>query len=134
MVEETWSIGQLARMAGCGVGTIRFYERKGLLPPPPRRASGYRVYNQAALRRLNFVHRAKQLGFSLAETRELLELRVMPGSTCHKVQERAHHKVLEIAAKIKELRRFDRALDLLMAQCDRGQTEGECPFLDALER
>jgi MerR family copper efflux transcriptional regulator len=132
-MEKTFSIGQLATAAGIGVTTVRFYERKKLLPVPPRRASGYRIYDQAAVRRLHFIHQAKQLGFSLAETAELLELRVRPGRTCTNVRERAVQKIADVKQKIKQLKRFERALRVLVAQCDQGKTQGECPILGALE-
>ena len=112
---------------------MRFYERKGLLPVPPRRASGYRIYDQATVQRLHFIHQAKQLGFSLAEIAELLELRVRPGRTCTEVKGQAVQKITDIEQKIKQLKRFERALRALIAQCRQGKTEGECPILDALE-
>lgn len=127
------SIGQLAAASGIEVTTVRFYERKGLLPAPPRRASGYRIYDQAAVQRLHFIRQAKQLGFSLAEIAELLELRVKPGRTCSKVKAQAVQKVVDIEHKLKQLKRLKRALHVLIAQCDQGQTEGECPILNALE-
>lgn len=98
-MERTLSIGQLAAAAGIEVTTVRFYERKGLLPAPPRRASGYRIYDQAAVQRLHFIHQAKQLGFSLAEIAELLALRVRPGRTCTYVKGQAIQKIANIEQK-----------------------------------
>jgi DNA-binding transcriptional MerR regulator len=74
--------GELANWAGVNVETLRFYERKGLLPRPPRRASGYREYPLECVRLIRFIKRAQELGFSLREIRELLDLRVQPGVTC----------------------------------------------------
>ncbi len=132
-MENTLSIGQLAAAAGIEVTAVRFYERKGLLTAPPRRASGYRSYDQAAVQRLHFIRQAKQLGFSLAETAELLELRIRPGRTCSKVKGQAVQKIADIEQKVKQLKRFERALRVLIAQCAQGKTDGECPILDALE-
>lgn len=83
---HTMTIGQVARCAGVGVETVRFYERQGLLDAPPCRASGYRQYPQEVIRRIQFIKRAKDLGFSLKETRELLSLRVNPEMTCSDVK------------------------------------------------
>jgi len=82
---ESMTIGKLAKRAGVGVETIRFYERKGLLPEPPRRYSGYREYPESAIDRVRFIRRAKELGFTLKEIGELLELRIRPGTTCRQM-------------------------------------------------
>src|SRR6266571_3012042 len=82
---ESLSIGQVARRAGVGVETVRFYEREGLLEEPPRRASGYRQYSEQAIKRIHFIKRAQQLGFSLKEITELLMLRVDAQTSCEEV-------------------------------------------------
>src|SRR6266436_4864358 len=82
------SIGQVARQAGVGVETVRFYEREGLLEEPPRRASGYRQYDEQVVQRLHFIQRAKRLGFSLKEITELLLLRVDAQTSCDEVKGR----------------------------------------------
>jgi Hg(II)-responsive transcriptional regulator len=130
---ETLSIGELADAAGVQVTTVRFYERKGLLLPPPRRASGYRMYGGDAVQRLRFIQEAKELGFSLHEIAELLALRVGAGRTCRNVRQRAVHKIADMEARMQQLKRFRRALQKLVAQCEAGGTRGECPILDALE-
>lgn len=130
---QTLSIGELAENAGVQVTTVRFYERKGLLPPPPRRVSGYRMYGDEAIQRLRFIQEAKELGFSLHEIAELLALRVGAGRTCKNVRQRAVHKITDVDAKLRQLKRFKRALQKLVAQCEAGGTRGECPILDALE-
>ena len=126
-------IGGLAKAAGVRITTIRFYERKGLLPAPPRRASGYRVYGEDSLRRLRFIQEAKSLGFSLHEIQELLALRAVSGRACLKVRERATQKIQDVEGKIRQLRHFREALRHLVAQCETGGIQGECPMLEALE-
>src|SRR5579885_1563111 len=97
---ETLSIGQVARRAGVGVETVRFYEREGLLEEPPRRASGYRQYSEQVIKRIHFIKRAQQLGFSLKEIAELLTLRVDGQTDCSQVKERAAAKLAEVEQKI----------------------------------
>ena len=99
----TLTIGTVARRAGVGVETIRFYERKKLLPEPARDPSnGYRRYTESAVSRLKFIGRAKELGFTLRETRELLELRGGP-ATCGTVRSRAEDKIADVRRKIRDL-------------------------------
>lgn len=126
-------IGDVARASGLSVETVRYYEKQGLLPRAPRRRSGYREFTSDAVRRLRFVHRAKDLGFTLREIRDLLSLRVGRGSTCTDVRSRAAAKLDEVDARIAELRRVRRALARLIASCGGEGPNGECPFLDALE-
>ena len=94
------TIGQLARRAGVGVETVRFYEREGLISEPPRRPSGYRDYPLEAVSRIVFIRRAKKLGFSLKEISELLGLRVRPRRNCAQVKQNADAKIDDIDAKI----------------------------------
>src|SRR6516225_6755483 len=126
------TIGQAARSAGVGIETVRFYERQGLLQEPPRRNSGYRQYPEDVVARLHFIKRAKELGFSLKEIKELLALRVDPDTTCADVRSRAEAKIADVEEKIKALHRIKKALVKLTAVCrGRGPTS-ECPILDAL--
>ena len=130
---EPLRIGEVARSAGVGVETVRFYERQGLIEEPPRRESGYRQYHDAVIARLRFIRRAKDLGFSLKEIKELLSLRVEPRTSCRDVKRRAEAKIAEIEAKIEDLARIRHSLRRLAAACrGRGPTS-ECPILDALE-
>ena len=86
---KSFTIGQVAKHAGVGVETVRFYERKGLLEEPERKASGYRQFDEKVVDRIRFIRRAKELGFTLKEIKELLELRLDPATTCADVQSRA---------------------------------------------
>src|SRR5229473_978214 len=96
---DTLSIGQVARKAGVGVETVRYYEREGLLEEPPRRASGYRQYSEQVVTRLHFIKRAQQLGFSLKEISELLLLRVDAQTSCDEVKQRTEAKIAEVERK-----------------------------------
>ena len=127
------SIGQLANAAGVGVETVRFYERQGLLPEPPRRRSGYREYPRDAVKRVRFIRRAKSLGFTLREIAELLALRVDPDKTCADVRALARHKIADVDDKMRELERIRAALARHSRQCRGKGPTSECPILDALE-
>ena len=128
------TIGQLARRAGVGVETVRFYEREGLLKEPARRPSGYRQYDEGVVDRLRFIRRAKQLGFTLNEIKELLSLRIDPSTTCADVKSRAEAKLDDIAAKIRTLQRMKRALVKLTKACSGRGAASECPILEALDQ
>jgi MerR family mercuric resistance operon transcriptional regulator len=128
------TIGQLAKEAGVGVETIRFYEREGLLSQPQRRSSGYRQYSPEAVRRVRFIRHAKELGFTLKEIQELLELRVDPHSSCADVRRRASDKIADIEGRIASLERMREALESLARKCrGRGPTS-DCPILEELDR
>ncbi len=127
------TIGELARRTGVNLETVRFYERIGLLPKPKRRPSGYRVYSEADIRRLEFVKAAKAVGFSLREIAELMELRVDPQNTCDQVRARAEEKIRQIDEKIQELTRIRHALEVLAASCRGKGPQDPCPILQALE-
>ena len=128
------TIGQLARRADVGVETVRFYEREGLLEEPARRPSGYRQYDEIVVDRLRFIRRAKQLGFTLKEIKELLSLQIDPATTCADVKSRAEAKLDDIVAKIRSLQRMKRALVKLTKACGGRGAVSECPILEALDR
>lgn len=132
---EVLTIGQLARRAGVGVETIRFYEREGLIAEPKRRPSSrYRQYPPEAVKRVRFIRHAKELGFTLKEIQELLDLRVDPDSSCAGVRSRAREKIADIEARIDSLDRMKGALERLEKKCrGRGPTS-ECPILEELDR
>ena len=126
------TIGQLAQRAGVGVETIRFYEREGLIAEPPRRPSGYRDYPLEAVIRIVFIRRAKNLGFSLKEISELLNLRVRPRRNCALVKRNADAKIADIDTKMAGLRRMRRALLELTKACEKRTPTTECPILASL--
>lgn len=126
-------IGELARQAGVNLQTIHYYERRGLLPEPPRSEANYRVYSEEAVLRVRFIKRSQQLGFTLREIQELLSLRAEPGCECGEVLRRAEAKVREVDEKIRTLRRIRKALIKLMNECSGEGPATECPILDALD-
>ena len=128
----TLTIGKAARAAGLGVETVRFYEREGLLDRPARRESGYRQYGEGVVARLRFIRRAKELGFTLREVKELLALSGDPDATRADVRARALAKVADVEARVRGLLRIKGALVALTASCHGdGPLEG-CPILEAL--
>ena len=123
----------VARQAEVNLETIRFYERSGLLPKPPRTRSGYRSFSPEVVRRVRFIKRAQELGFSLKEVKELLSLRADPDTTCADLRARADEKLVDIEQKIRDLRRMQKTLTQLAAACPgRGPTTA-CPILESLE-
>jgi MerR family mercuric resistance operon transcriptional regulator len=134
MTSKPFTIGQVGRLAGVGVETVRFYEREGLLRQPERKPSGYRQYNHDVVSRLRFIAAAKELGFSLKEIKELLELRVGPHATCCDVRERAQAKISDIEEKIRTLQRMKASLVKLTKACRGRGPVSECPILDALDQ
>ena len=122
----------LARAAGVNVETLRFYERRGLLPPPPRRPSGYREYPPDAVDLVRFIQRARALGFSLAEIKELLALREVPRATCGDVTLIARKKADEIDAKIRDLGSMKAALTDLLKSCTGSAPITRCPIIESL--
>ena len=126
-------IGELARKAGVGVETVRFYEREGLLQEPPRRESGYREYSPETLVRLRFIRRAKELGFTLKEIKGLLELRLDATASRAEVRRQAKAKVADVEARIADLQRMRDVLQSLIRKCHGDGTTTGCPILGALE-
>ncbi len=127
------TIGHLAKQAGVNLETVRYYERRGLLPRPPRSASGYRLFPAEAARRLRFIRRAQELGFSLMEIRELLALRVSRRTTSAVIRARAEAKIADIEAKIKSLDSMKKTLRKLTTVCDGCAPLAECPILESLD-
>ncbi|HXF66458.1 MAG TPA: heavy metal-responsive transcriptional regulator [Burkholderiales bacterium] len=128
------TIGKVARGAGLAVDTVRYYEREGLLEKPARTPGGYRRYSPEAVKRLQFIRQAKELGFTLAEIRELLTLKVAPDKSCADVRARAQAKIADVESRIAQLERMKRALEQLAASCSGRGPTSECPILEALER
>ncbi len=127
------TIGRLARKAGVGVETIRFYERKGLIEQPRRpRDPGYRVYPEETARRIRFIRQAQELGFSLREVQDLLSLRADPESDPADVRARAAAKLAEVKRKITELERIRAALEDLIAACPGRGALRNCSIMETL--
>lgn len=131
---KSLTIGHLAKQAGVNLETIRYYERRGLLPRPPRSASGYRLFPAEAVCRLRFIRRAQELGFSLGEIRELLSLRLSRTTSSADIRARADAKIADIEAKIKNLESMKKTLRQLTRGCDGRVPVAECPILESLDR
>mgnify|MGYP004705269483 CR=1 FL=1 len=124
---------ELARRTGCNMETVRYYEKVGLLPEPPRTSGGYRAYDTTHERRLRFVLRARELGFSLDEIRELLHLVDERSQPCTEARDVAAAHLQDVRAKIADLKRMERVLKDVVAQCSDG-TPSECPLIETLFR
>lgn len=124
---------QVARRAGVNAQTLRYYERRGLLPDPPRTASGYRSYGPEAVRIVRFVKRAQELGFTLAEIDTLLHLADGGPESCDTARQLAQHKIAGLDAKIASLQAMRASLTRLIATCSMPRAERICPLLDTLE-
>jgi len=127
------TIGQLAKMASVNVQTVRYYERRNLLQPTDRKASGYRLYSDEALRRLRFIKNAQALGFTLREVTDLLNLRVSSVARCGTIQVKAQAKLRQVEAKTRDLLALSRALKSLIRTCRAGQPTDRCPILNRLD-
>ncbi len=131
-MDKALTIGRLAKAAAVNVETIRYYQRQGLLPEPAKPAQGYRVYAPEMVARLEFIKRAKQLGFTLREIRDLLTL---GDGQCREVQHLAREKADEIEARIRDLNAMLAALRALLSHCDHDQRQAaQCSLLAALRR
>jgi MerR family mercuric resistance operon transcriptional regulator len=124
------TIGVLSGQTGVNVETIRYYEREGLLPRAPRTAGGHRVFGKAHLRRLFFIRRSRELGFSGTEVRALLRL-VDGGYTCGEVRDLTLRHLADVRAKIADLRRLEQALAAISSKCA-GNDLPDCPIVEAL--
>lgn len=133
MKPNSLTIGHLAKQAGVNLETVRYYERRGLLPKAPRSASGYRLFPTDSARRLRFIRRAQELGFSLKEIRELLSLRVSRTTTSRDIRARAEAKIADIEAKIRSLDSIKKTLRKLTTVCDGCAPLSECPILESLD-
>jgi MerR family mercuric resistance operon transcriptional regulator len=122
--------GELARRAGCNLETVRYYERVGLLLEPPRSAGGHRLYADDHLKRLIFIRRSRELGFTVDEIRNLLGL-VEDGYTCGEVRDAAQAHLKSIRRKIADLRKMERMLAGTASRCE-GGTVPDCPIIDVL--
>lgn len=136
---ETLTIGKVAKKAGVNLETIRYYERQGLIPRPPRSQSdggflGYRHYPAETVKRIQFIRHAKEMGFSLKEIAELLSLRIEQGVTCGDIRKRAETKIVDIEERILNLQRMKNALSKLVKECKGRGPVSECPILEALEK
>ncbi|HCA27807.1 MAG TPA: heavy metal-responsive transcriptional regulator [Betaproteobacteria bacterium] len=131
---QTMTIGKLAKQSGLGAGTLRYYERLGLIAPMQRTEAGYRMYRADAAQRLRFIRRAQALGFSLDQVRELLLLSDNPGAGAAEVKQLTREKIVDIEARIRDLERMKQGLEALEERCPGHGSTTDCPILAALNQ
>lgn len=132
--EVPLTIGQVAKLAGVNRETLRYYEREGIIEQPERKDSGYRIYPPSIVKRIRFIKRAQELGFSLKEISELMALRNdTEDATCRDVKQYAQDKVKVIEKKLADLKRMRTRLVELVAVCNEENPINTCPILDAFE-
>ena len=129
-MRKAMTIGQLAKAAGVGVETIRYYQRRGLLATPSRPSGGQRHYAETMLRDLAFIRRAQQLGFSLEQVKELMA--IADGSHCSEGLAFARSKLDELQVRVTELNRMRRQLRIILKQCEANSRRAPCPLIRAL--
>jgi MerR family transcriptional regulator, copper efflux regulator len=127
------TIGEVAELAKVHIETLRYYERRGLIEEPPRSASNYRLYPEDAVRRLRFIKRAQELGFSLKDIKELLSLRAAPQAECGEIRAHAEAKIKDINEKIGALMAMKSALSNLVTECSGEGSLTDCPILESLD-
>lgn len=132
-MSEGRTIGRLAAEAGVNVETIRFYERRGLIQQPESPTSGWRRYGEEVLRRIRFIKRAQQLGFSLDDVAEMLALRGSRSEAqCGRTRSRAQAKIAEVEARVSDLCAMRKALEALVRSCG-SLSPHACPLIEALD-
>lgn len=131
---QVYTIGQLAKEANVNLATVRYYERRGLLPEPPRNPSGHRQYSRDDLRRIKFIKSTQTLGFSLHEVSDLLSMRAAPGGTCRDVRQRIKSKLTDVEEKIAALQKIKGVLQNLETTCPGSGPLSGCPILSALDK
>ena len=125
-------IGQVAKSAGITVEAIRFYEKEGLIEAPSRTDSGYRNYSTEQTQIISFIKKAKELGFSLREIKEILALRYTPGTTCGDIKRKAEEKVTIITGRIDMLVKVKNSLNKLIETCSEESPVITCPIIELL--
>jgi MerR family mercuric resistance operon transcriptional regulator len=128
---DRYPIGAVSAATGVNIETIRYYERIGLMPAPPRTVGRQRVYDEDHLKRLTFIRRGRELGFSLDEIRELLGLVQSHSLTCAQVKAMTEGHIAGIRSKVKDLKKLERVLNDLAARCH-GRDVPDCPILEVL--
>jgi len=133
MVNKNYSIGEMAKETGCKVETIHYYEKIKVMPEPPRTQGGHRIYSLSDVKRMNFVRKCRNLGFSLDQVRELLRFIDEPNHYCGEVKAMAMVQFRNVQGKIDELKELQNALNTMIVQCKGGSyTIDDCPIIDAL--
>lgn len=132
-MKKIMTIKNVAQHAGVGIETVRFYEREGLIPEPPRTESGYRQFMPETVSRLKFIKRAQALGFALPEIKELLALKVAGGTKPKDIRKKTQKKIADIETKIQTLQRIKHTLEQITEACNKNGPLSNCPILKAFE-
>jgi MerR family mercuric resistance operon transcriptional regulator len=130
-IMKTLAIGEISKLTQVNIETIRYYEREGVLPVAARTESGRRIYDETDVRRLNFIHKCRGLGFSLKEVISLMSLVDSGGYTCKQVHDLTLQHAKEVREKIVNLKKMEKVLTDMAHQCGQGNVP-ECPIIDAL--
>jgi len=130
---KSYTAGQLAKVTNVNIQTVRFYDRQGILKPASRTEAGYRIYDKEGVKRLNFIIQAKELGFSLKEIKEFLELRVQSVQTCDRVRKKTTEKLKDIQNKIAHLKKLEKTFRGLIGDCENRVISDQCPILEKME-
>lgn len=131
--ETRYKIGKAAELAGVNKETVRYYERRELIPDPDRMNSGYRLFSQRHIDQIRFIKRAQELGFTLSEMKDLLDLRMDETTSCSEIKKEAELKWQDVVSKIEDLKRIKKTLTGLIDSCNGSGPKGDCPILEALE-
>ena len=130
---KLYKIGSVAKMANVNIQTIRYYERRSILKPKITKESGYRLYDESAVKTISFIKNAQELGFTLEDIRQLMGLRNTSKTRCQKVQAKANEKLDDVKDKIKMLKGIERTLKKLVKDCENNKTSNGCPIIDGME-
>ncbi|MFQ5451637.1 MAG: MerR family transcriptional regulator [Nitrospinaceae bacterium] len=125
--------GDLAEKCGVNIEALRYYEKRGLIDPPPRSAAGYRLYSMEDAVKIRFIKNAQKLGFTLNEIMELLQLRIHKNESCESVMDKAQNKLEEVESKIQGLKSLKKVLKQMIRQCEESTPTSDCPILSSFE-
>ena len=125
-------IGEIAKLSGVSVETVRFYERRGLIEEPPRTESGYRQYSRSTANRILFIKRTQELGFTLKEIKELLKIASNNTMGCGEIRNFSQSKIIQISEKIKHLKKLKKGLEILVKNCPGKGSVNGCPIVDSM--
>lgn len=126
-------IGEVAKKANVNIQTLRYYEKRGIVKPSAVKDSGYRLYTEDTIKSILFIKHAQELGFSLGQIKDLLNLRIPSKSRCQKVRGRAQEKLSDVQEKIKMLRKIEKNLKILIKDCESNKTSSNCPIIESME-
>lgn len=127
-------IGEIAKLAGVNIQTLRYYERRDILKPRSKKESGFRLYSKDDVKTIKFIKHAQELGFKLEEIKELINLRVSTSGRSEKARKKASEKLVDVQEKIKMLKNIEKTLKKLVSDCKNNRTSSGCPIIEGIER